>query len=111
MICRNLKINGRRTSVRMEQSYWEALDDVAKRRGLSMRELATEVDLTRGKGTLTDALRLTALAYFCGLVDQLDRYGMLRAPDERISRLRFRYAKRRHAEHVKVARPKHATLQ
>lgn len=111
MICRNLKINGRRTSVRMEQSYWDALDDVAKRRGLSMRELAAEVDSARGEGTLTDALRLTALAYFRGLVDQIDRYGMMRAVAESIPRPRFRYAKRRSSEHISVVRLEHATLQ
>lgn len=112
MICRNLKVNGRRTSVRMEQSYWDALEDVARRRGVSVVALVAEVDLARGGGSLTDGLRLTALSYFRGLVNQLDQYGLLRAVvEESKPRLKFRGSKRRSSDQAPRVMPEHATLQ
>lgn len=64
MIRRVMTINGRRTSVRMEKGFWEALDDVARRRGLAVADLVSEIDETRGDAPLTGALRVMAVSYF-----------------------------------------------
>lgn len=111
MICRGFTINGRRTSVRMEKCYWEALEDVARRRGLPMKALIADVDRTRGDGSLTDSLRLAALTYFRGLVSQLDQYGMLRAETNSIPRPRFRSFRRRLTDQASAILPEHSTVQ
>jgi predicted DNA-binding ribbon-helix-helix protein len=64
MICRVMTINGRRTSVSLEKGFWEALDDVAKRRTMSVAQLASEVDEARGNSPLPGALRVAAVSYF-----------------------------------------------
>lgn len=64
MIRRVMTINGRRTSVRLEKGFWEALNDVAERRKMSVTQLVSEVDEGRGNGPLTGALRVAAVSYF-----------------------------------------------
>lgn len=67
---RVMMINGRRTSVRMEQGFWEALDDVARRRGLGLHDLVSEIDQARGNAPLTQALRVLAVSYFRELLNE-----------------------------------------
>ncbi|WP_158599875.1 ribbon-helix-helix domain-containing protein [Azospirillum cavernae] len=64
MICRNLKINGRRTSLRMEQDMWDALNHVAALQGVAPAALVSEVDLQRGEASTTGALRVYLLRYY-----------------------------------------------
>lgn len=64
MIRRVMTINGRRTSVRLEKGFWEALADVAKRRTMTVAQLVSEVDEARGNAPLTGALRVAAVSYF-----------------------------------------------
>ena len=80
MICRNLKVNGRRTSLRMERDIWEAVDDVARRRCVSVTELVSEIDRQRGDAGLTACLRVYVLSYYRNVVERLDTYGMTRIP-------------------------------
>ncbi len=79
MNCRNLKVNGRRTSLRLEQEIWDALEDVARRRCLSVSDLVSEVDGRRGDGALASELRVYLLGYYRTVVQRLDIYGMTRA--------------------------------
>lgn len=79
MICRNIRVNGRRTSLRMEQGIWDAVDDVARRRCLSVTELVSEIDRQRGDAGLTAELRVYVLGYYRKVIDRLDSYGMTRA--------------------------------
>ncbi|CAO3418145.1 ribbon-helix-helix domain-containing protein [Azospirillum doebereinerae] len=79
MICRNIRVNGRRTSLRMEQDIWDAVDDVARRRCLSVTELVSEIDSQRGNAGLTAELRVYVLCYYRKVIDRLDSYGMTRA--------------------------------
>lgn len=64
MIRRVMTVSGRRTSLRMERGFWEALEDVARRRGLEIADLVSEIDHTRGNAPLTGALRVLAVSYF-----------------------------------------------
>ncbi|WP_376957754.1 ribbon-helix-helix domain-containing protein [Azospirillum sp. A26] len=64
MISRAMKINGRRASVKLESGFWKALDDMARRRGISIIALISEIDRTRGTAPLTSALRVAAVSYF-----------------------------------------------
>ena len=53
-------IDGHRTSVSLENAFWEALQVIARNRGLSINQLVAEVDKGR-KGNLSSALRVYAL--------------------------------------------------
>ena len=68
-LCRNVTVDGRRTSLRLERHYWEGLDDICRREGCSLNDLMTEIE-RRGKADqgepfcLTSAARVFVLDYF-----------------------------------------------
>ena len=57
---RSVMIDGHRTSVSLENAFWEALQVIARNRGLSINQLVAEVDKGR-KGNLSSALRVYVL--------------------------------------------------
>ena len=66
---RSLSIAGHRTSVSLEDAFWDALKQIAAAEGRSVTALVAEVDSTRGDTSLSSALRLHALAHYRRLAD------------------------------------------
>jgi len=56
----SVRIAGHATSVSLEPVFWEALCEIAARRGLSLNALLSEIDAERG-GNLSSAIRLFVL--------------------------------------------------
>lgn len=56
----SVTLQGHRTSISLEDAFWDRLKAIARRRGLSMNALITEVDAARA-GNLSSALRVLAL--------------------------------------------------
>jgi predicted DNA-binding ribbon-helix-helix protein len=56
----SLVIAGHATSVSLEQEFWDALKQVADRRGMALAALIAEIDAER-KQNLSSALRLCVL--------------------------------------------------
>lgn len=62
---RSVSIAGHRTSVSLEEPFWEALRDIAKARKTSINKLITEVDAGRAPDTgLSSALRVFILGQY-----------------------------------------------
>ena len=61
---RSLSIAGHRTSVSLEDAFWDALKDIAADENRSITALVAEVDSRRGATNLSSALRLHALAHY-----------------------------------------------
>ncbi len=57
---RSLMIAGHATSVTLEPEFWAELKRLAETRGVSINQLAAEIDLTR-TGNLSSALRVFVL--------------------------------------------------
>ena len=57
---RSLTLRGHRTSVSLEQEFWAAFRDIAKRRGVALNVLAAQIDEERG----TDAGLASAIRVF-----------------------------------------------
>jgi predicted DNA-binding ribbon-helix-helix protein len=57
---RSVLIAGHATSVSLEVAFWDALKDIAARRGTSLNALVAEIDGER-QGNLSSALRVFAL--------------------------------------------------
>jgi predicted DNA-binding ribbon-helix-helix protein len=55
---------GRRTSVRLEQAMWDALEEICRREGKVLNQLVTEIDHIRRESSLTAAIRVTIMLYF-----------------------------------------------
>lgn len=63
---RSIEIAGHRTSVSLEEPFWDALKAIAVAEGASLRALIVRVDADRSHapgGNLSSALRLYALTY------------------------------------------------
>ncbi|MEA1937776.1 MAG: ribbon-helix-helix domain-containing protein [Pseudomonadota bacterium] len=65
LVSRNVKVDGRRTSIRLEAEIWGALLDVCARESKSIDEICTILN-RHGKsgGTLTARLRVFVFSYF-----------------------------------------------
>jgi predicted DNA-binding ribbon-helix-helix protein len=57
---RSVVIQGHRTSLSLEQPFWDALKEIAARRGLSVARLLGEIDAARS-GNLSSAARIYVL--------------------------------------------------
>lgn len=57
---RSVKIAGHATSVTLEDEFWEALGEIAARRGVSLNQIIAEIDSGRS-GNLSSAIRVFVL--------------------------------------------------
>ena len=57
---RSVRIAGHATSVSMEEAFWESLKEIARRKGVSVSALITEIDQNRG-ANLSSAVRVYVL--------------------------------------------------
>lgn len=61
----SLTLRGHRTSVSLEDPFWEAFRQIAAARGLALNELAAEIDAARGMEVgLASAIRLYVLEHY-----------------------------------------------
>jgi predicted DNA-binding ribbon-helix-helix protein len=64
-IKRSLTLRGHRTSVSLEDAFWDAFRNIAKVTGRAVNDLAAEIDADRETETgLATAIRLFVLAYY-----------------------------------------------
>lgn len=61
---RSVTIRGHRTSISLEDEFWQALRAIAAARGLSLAALITEIDESRNPDdNLSSAMRLRVLEW------------------------------------------------
>ncbi len=59
---RSITIDGHRTSIALEDAFWDELMTIARERGLSLAGLVAEIDKARGgPGNLSSAMRIYVL--------------------------------------------------
>jgi predicted DNA-binding ribbon-helix-helix protein len=61
---RSFTIRGHRTSLSLEEPFWDSLRAIARARGLAVATLVTEIDATRGAASLSGAVRVHCLDYY-----------------------------------------------
>jgi len=65
LLSRNITVNGRRTSVRLEPEMWNSLYDIAKRESCTIHDICTLISLRKNpKTSLTAAIRVFLMLYF-----------------------------------------------
>ena len=64
VIKRSIDIGGHKTSVSLEDEFWDALREIATLRKLTVSKLAQQIDSERANGNLSSAIRVFVLAYF-----------------------------------------------
>ena len=66
---RSLTIKGHATSISLENPFWDGLNEIAKKRKISIASLVAEIDANRGSQQvygLSSAVRVFILNYFRG---------------------------------------------
>ena len=65
LVSRNITIQRRRTSVRLEPEMWAALNDIAMREGCSIHDICSLVSMRKNASTsLTAAIRVFLMLYY-----------------------------------------------
>lgn len=64
VIKRSVVIDGHKTSVSLEDEFWEGLKTIAQEQRLSLSRLVHEIDMSRERGSLCSAIRLHVLRYY-----------------------------------------------
>jgi predicted DNA-binding ribbon-helix-helix protein len=63
LVIRNIKVQGRRTSIKLEPEIWDALAEICRREYCTTRDLCSYV-AEHGQGSLASSLRIFILDYF-----------------------------------------------
>ena len=61
---RSILFNGKKTSVSLENEYWNALKEIAAERHVKLPDLVTAIDGRREHANLSSAIRLFVLDYY-----------------------------------------------
>jgi predicted DNA-binding ribbon-helix-helix protein len=61
VIKRSVIVDGRKTSVCLEDAFWSCLNEIAQAQGATMSETVTEIDRVRQQPNLSSAIRLFVL--------------------------------------------------
>ena len=61
IVKRSVSIAGHRTSISLEEPFWEALREIAAEEALSVQALVGRIDSERGEQNLSSAIRVFVL--------------------------------------------------
>jgi predicted DNA-binding ribbon-helix-helix protein len=66
IIKRSIVIAGHKTSVSLEDAFWNSLKDIGRSSDLTLSELVSDIDTRRLNGNLSSAIRLFVLGHYRG---------------------------------------------
>ena len=69
VVQRSLRVDGHKTSVSLEDSFWNALKEIASTQEMALQELILKIDQERKHANLSSAIRLYVLSHYS------DRHG------------------------------------
>jgi predicted DNA-binding ribbon-helix-helix protein len=64
VVKRSVVLAGHKTSVSLEDAFWERLKDIAKSRRMTLPDLISRIDVDREHGNLSSALRVFLLNHY-----------------------------------------------
>jgi len=64
VVKRSIVIAGHKTSVSLEDAFWDALKEIATVRNATLSEVVAGIDASRSQGNLSSAIRLFVLDHF-----------------------------------------------
>jgi predicted DNA-binding ribbon-helix-helix protein len=64
VVKRSIVLAGHKTSVSLEDAFWEGLKDIAKARRVTLSDLVNGIDTEREHGNLSSAIRLFVLDHY-----------------------------------------------
>ena len=73
LLCKNVIVNGRRTSMRLDRETWLSLADICFREKVTIHELCSKIDSIKGRSGLSSATRLFVLTYFRYILSKYEK--------------------------------------
>jgi len=64
VVKRSIVIAGHKTSVSLEDAFWQSLKQIANERDITLSDLVASIDTGRHHGNLSSAIRLFVLDYY-----------------------------------------------
>ena len=64
VVKRSIVLAGHKTSVSLEDAFWNGLKEIVRERQMTLSELVAEIDAQRQLGNLSSALRLFVLEFY-----------------------------------------------
>jgi predicted DNA-binding ribbon-helix-helix protein len=64
IVKRSIVVGGHKTSVSLEEAFWNGMKEISGARGMTLSELVGEIDANRHQGNLSSAIRLFVLDHF-----------------------------------------------
>jgi predicted DNA-binding ribbon-helix-helix protein len=64
VVKRSVVLAGHKTSVSLENAFWQGLKDIARSRQTTLSDLISSIDVDREHGNLSSALRLFVLSHY-----------------------------------------------
>ena len=64
VVKRSIRIDGRNTSVSLEDQFWAALKEIAKERGATLQDLIGSIEAERRIGGLSSAIRVFVIEHY-----------------------------------------------
>jgi predicted DNA-binding ribbon-helix-helix protein len=65
---RSVVLNGNKTSVSLEDEFWDRLQSIARERGVRTDKLIEEIDAGRQSQNLSSSVRLYVLRYYVAML-------------------------------------------
>jgi predicted DNA-binding ribbon-helix-helix protein len=64
VVKRSVIVSGHKTSVSLEEAFWDSVKDISRGRGVTVSDLIGSIDANRQQGNLSSAIRLFVLDHF-----------------------------------------------
>jgi predicted DNA-binding ribbon-helix-helix protein len=74
VVKRSIVINGHKTSVSLEETFWSSVKEIAAAGDKTLSELTSEIDSRRQQGDLSSAIRLFVLDHFFDCLPMSQNY-------------------------------------
>jgi predicted DNA-binding ribbon-helix-helix protein len=64
VVKRSIVVAGHKTSVSLEEAFWNSMKEISASRGMTLSDLVSEIDQGRKQGNLSSAIRLYVLDFY-----------------------------------------------
>jgi predicted DNA-binding ribbon-helix-helix protein len=64
VVKRSIVLAGHKTSISLEDAFWEGLKEIAKTKRMALSDLVGGIDTQREQGNLSSAIRLFVLSHY-----------------------------------------------
>jgi predicted DNA-binding ribbon-helix-helix protein len=83
VVKRSIVVAGHKTSVSLEDAFWQCLKDIAHNQKMTLSDLVATIDTDRHQGNLSSAIRLFVLDHYRAQIGENAPQALSAAPAKR----------------------------